>query len=111
MRRLALGLLALLLAGCSQAAALAPVGGSRPTQVRFAAIDVLLDHHTAVLVAPVCTRSGDDVSCTGSTVDHRIITVTAPASDKTRMTVVVGATTVFDGAFLDVLDAHARSGS
>ena len=43
------------LTGCSQVAALAPVGGDHLTMVRFAAIDVLVDEGIDVLTAPVCS--------------------------------------------------------
>lgn len=44
----------LLLGGCSQVAALAPVGGDGLAEVRYGAIDVLLAEGVDVLEAPVC---------------------------------------------------------
>ena len=50
---------ALLVAGCSQVSALAPVGGDRVTEVRYAANDQLLKAGTDVMTAPVCTMATD----------------------------------------------------
>ncbi len=109
MKRLsALVAVGLLTAGCSQTAALAPVGGNHLTVVRFAAIDVLTDRTVAVMVAPVCTDVGDDVTCEGSTTDGTAIRVRSTAADRTAMTVIVGSDVLYEGPIQDVLDAAAR---
>ena len=100
--------LALLTAGCSQTDALAPVGGNHPTEVRFAAIDLLTQHGVPVMVAPVCTDVDDDVTCEGSTTDGTVISVRSSAAARTEMTVTVGSDVLYDGSIQDVLDAAAR---
>jgi hypothetical protein len=99
---------AALLAGCSQTAALAPVGGDRLTEVRFAANDVLLQNGVQILTAPVCTASGDAVSCAGSTMDSQPIAVSSAASDQGDLTVTVGGRVLYQGSLQGVLDAAAR---
>ncbi|MBN9606764.1 MAG: hypothetical protein J0G30_09155 [Actinomycetales bacterium] len=106
-----LGLAALALTGCSQIAAIAPVGGDHLAEVRYAAIDLLLHAQVDVLTAPVCTQSSDDaVSCTGTTVDGATITVDSPADDPTVLTVTVGSEQVYSGSIQDVLE-KAMAGS
>lgn len=100
------------LTACSQAAALAPVGGNRLAEVRFAALDVLTAQQVDVLVAPVCTASGPDdatITCTGTTSDGAAIGVSSTASDQATMSVTVGGTSIFRGAYLDILDRAARA--
>lgn len=100
----------LVLAGCSQVAALAPVGGDRLSEVRYAANDVLLDADVALMTAPVCTMSGDvSVTCTGETVDGRAIEVSSSADDPDALSVMVGGESVYDGSLDDVLE-KASSG-
>jgi hypothetical protein len=96
---------ALLLAGCSQVSALAPVGGDRVTEVRYAANDLLVTAGVDVMTAPVCTMASDKaVTCTGETFDHRAIHVESAAADQERMKVTVGATTLYSGDIQSVLD-------
>lgn len=108
MRRLLLVAAVLLTAGCSQAAALAPVGGNRLTEVRFAGNDVLVSHEVAVLVAPVCTQTPADVSCRGSTVDGAVVLVRSTSDAPDKVTVSVAGEVLYSGAIQDVLDAAAR---
>ncbi|MBN9181731.1 hypothetical protein [Microbacterium sp.] len=104
-------LLAPLLAGCSQVAAIAPVGGDHLAEVRYAAIDVLLDKGIDVLVAPDCTQAASGaVSCTGKTTDGTPLAATSPADDQTVVTVTVGDRTLYSGAIMTVLDDAARKG-
>lgn len=42
-------------AGCSQTAALAPVGGAELGNLRYAVNDVLFEQGIEILVAPVCS--------------------------------------------------------
>lgn len=105
----ALGLAAVSLVGCSQIAALAPVGGDALAAVRFAANDVLLDHGVDILVAPVCEDPGDgSLRCQGETVEGEEILVTSPAGNPPTMTVTVGSETLYTGSVQDVLDGAAR---
>ena len=100
------------LTGCSQTAALAPVGGNQLAEVRFATIDVLLDAGIGIQVAPVCTAAANqDVSCAGTSVDGRALTSTSLASDQDTMTVKAGTTTVYRGSIEDVLNRHSRATS
>ncbi len=100
---------ALVLAGCSQFQALAPVAGDNSAAVRFAANDVLQGADVDLLAAPVCTVAADEsISCTGKTVDHEPITVTSQAAASPTMTVTVGTRTLYSGSVQDVLDGAAR---
>ncbi len=103
----------IVIAGCSQVAALAPVSGNRITEVRFAANDVLLDRAIALAVAPVCDQDGPTITCAGTTAAGEPIAVTAsgPAAPADTLTVSVGGTTIYQGSVRDVLDASARSTS
>lgn len=107
-----LGLLMMpVLAGCSQVAAIAPVGGSHLAEVRYAAIDVLLGAGTDVLTAPVCAQAASgEVSCAGETVDGDAIAVVSPADDRSVVTVTVGDRELYSGSIMDVLDDAARNG-
>ena len=113
------GLLAAALAvvavtACSQTAALAPVGGDRLTEVRFAALDVLVAQHIDVLVAPVCSASGRDdatISCVGTTVDQQTIRAVSTSDDQQDLEVLVAGKSIFRGALQDVVDAAARPSS
>lgn len=111
-RRRACALLVLLVvSGCSQVAALAPVGGNRLAEVRFAALDVLLDAEVELLTAPVCAAPvGDEVECVGSTVDGTAVTVMSPAGETFTMTVRIGDEILYAGPVRDVLDRAAEGG-
>ncbi|MFN8149173.1 MAG: hypothetical protein U0R76_17125 [Candidatus Nanopelagicales bacterium] len=106
MRRVvALAAAALLLAGCSQVAALAPVGGDRVTGVRYAANDLLVSNGIDVMTAPVCVMATDKgVTCQGTTLDGQDIRVVSTAADQARMVLTVGTRTVYDGDIQAVLD-------
>lgn len=106
------GAAALLLAGCSQLAAIAPVGGNRLSDVRYAANDILVREEIDILTAPVCEEADDKaVTCSGETVDGDAITVESPADDQTRLTITVGGTVLFEGVIQDVLDEAMRPAS
>lgn len=112
MRRATLLLLALpLLAGCSQVAALAPVGGDDVAQVRFAAIDVLVAEGIDILDAPVCTLDGDAITCAGSTVDGEDITVLSSSADDATITVKVGTDTLYEGSLNELIEKFVRGES
>lgn len=99
------------LAGCaSQLDGLAPVGGDAMTGVKFAATDVLLERKFGILEAPVCTETGDTVSCVGSLTDGAVISVQADIGTKPHtMTVTVGGSVVYDGEVQTILDEAARA--
>lgn len=93
-----------LLAGCSQVAAISPVGGTRLAEVRFATGDVLVAKGVDILSGPDCEQADDrTVTCTGETVDGDAITSESPASDETQLTVTVGGTTIYSGTVMDAL--------
>lgn len=112
MRRLfGAGALALVMAltGCSQVAAIAPVGGSHQAEVRYAAIDVLVDADIEVMVAPVC--ESDDagaITCEGETTDGTVISVVSTAADQTSVEVRVGDDVIYSGSIMEVLNRAAR---
>ena len=106
-----LAVVGVLLAGCSQISAIAPVGGSHLAEVRYAAIDVLVDADVEILTAPVCAQApSGEVSCQGKTTDGTKITVDSPADDKTVLTVTVGDSELYSGSIMKVLDEAARNG-
>lgn len=99
------------LTGCSQTAALAPVGGDRLAEVRFAALDVLTTLKVEILVAPVCTASGPGdaaITCVGTTTDQKTIAVSSTANDQDRFEVLVNGESIFTGVVIDVLNSAAR---
>lgn len=97
------------LTGCSQVAALAPVGGDHLTMVRFAAIDVLVDEGIDVLTAPVCSAEpGGATRCEGETVDGEAIAVRSSADDPTSLTVEVDGRVLYSGSIQEIIDEAAR---
>lgn len=106
-RPLLVAALVLPLAGCSQVAALAPVGGDTVTTVRIAANDVLLDHGVRILRAPVCTTETDRYLCTGTAVEGDITVVAPKDADPLVMTVKAGPETVYDGPVQQVVESAA----
>jgi hypothetical protein len=96
------------LSGCSQVAAVAPVGGNHLTEVRFATIDVLQQKGIALEKVPTCTRASDGgVSCAGTAEDGAAISSASPAADPDSFTVSVGSDTVFTGSVSAVIDQAA----
>lgn len=92
------------LAGCSQVAAIAPVGGDRVSNVRYAALDVLVAEGVELLTAPDCVEKDRSVSCTGSSLDGATITVTSTAADEDHLEIVVGTATLFSGSLSAVIN-------
>ena len=102
---------AALLTGCSQTQALAPVGGNRLAEVRFATNDLLISADVEILTAPVCTASGAkdaDITCTGATIDNQVIRSTSTAKDQSNLDVTVGSRSIYHGSLMSVLDSNAR---
>ena len=99
------------LVGCSQTAALAPVGGDRLAMVRFAANDVLVHERINILTAPICSASGGAVTCHGTTLADEPITVTSRADDQADMDVTVGTRTLYHGSVQAELNVNARPAS
>lgn len=100
-----------LLAGCSQVAAISPVGGTRLAEVRFATADVLVAEAVDILSGPDCAQARDlTVTCSGETVDGDRITSESPGSDPALLTVVVGGDTLYDGSLLDALEDALETG-
>lgn len=98
-------LMTAILSGCSQISAIAPVGGDRLAEVRYAANDILLEEGVALLTAPVCTTPDEvAVTCTGETADGREIAAESTAADQDVIRVTVGGATVYEGSLRDVLE-------
>jgi hypothetical protein len=96
----------LALSGCSQISAIAPVGGDRVSEVRYAALDVLAQNEVDVLTVPTCSMADDrEVTCTGSTLEGGTIDVVSTAADQTEFTVTVAGETLFSGSIQSVLEA------
>jgi hypothetical protein len=104
MRRLAWLLAAPLLVGCSQLDALQQVSGVPLSTVRVAAYDVLVDKKVPIKVAPICTETPEQFTCTGSTLDDEPIEVTVPNDEQQVMTVTVGGEQIFRGPVQDVIE-------
>lgn len=98
--------LASVLTGCSQVAAIAPVGGSREAEVRYAAIDVLLSAGINVRTAPACVLVDKDreVRCAGDTFDGEKIAAHSPADAPDTFSVTVGDRTLYTGSIHEVLE-------
>lgn len=113
MRRLIpLALLALTLTGCTQLSAIAPVGGERVSEVRYAALDLLVRDDVDVLVAPVCEMADDrEVTCSGTTLNGGTIEVVSSASDQTNLTVTVDGSVLYSGSIQDVLESALEPSS
>lgn len=103
----ALVLAGLCLAGCSQAAALAPVGGDRLAEVRFGTLDALVAAEIGISTAPTCTQETDGtVSCTGTTNDGRKISSISRGSSP-DIEILVGGERLYSGSLADLLDRAA----
>lgn len=99
------------LAGCSQVAAIAPVGGDHLAEVRYAAIDVLLAAEVDILTAPDCTQApSGEVTCLGETADGTRISAVSPADDQTVFSVMLGDRELYSGSIMTVIDDAARNG-
>jgi len=84
---------ALVLAGCSQVAAIAPVGGDRLAEVRYAGTDVLLEEGIEILAAPVCTSPDEiAVTCEGETMDGEVILLAVTAASALPLALQLAAT-------------------
>jgi hypothetical protein len=104
-------LAAVVLAGCSQVAAIAPVGGDRLAEVRFAGLDVLTSEGVDVRTAPVCAQTDDlTVTCEGDTFDDAAIRVSSPGATPDDLEVVVGADTLYSGSLQSVLEKAMTNG-
>jgi len=96
----------LLLTGCSQIAAIAPVGGNRTSEVRYAALNILVRDEVDVLAAPSCAMADDrTVTCTGTTLDSGAIDVVSKADDEANLTVTVGGSVLYSGSIQEVLES------
>lgn len=112
MRRVGAGavlILVLLLAGCSQVAAISPVGGSRLAEVRFATLDLLVQHAVDVRTAPICNADAKTITCVGDDAAGDAIAAESLASDTDRLTVKVGGATLYDGSLQSVLEGAMES--
>lgn len=98
------------LAGCSQAAALAPVGGNVQSEVRYATIDVLLAHQVPIGTTPVCSAAPNGgVSCVGKAVAGDAI-ASRMAAGSTTLVVEVGGSTLYRGSMWAVLRTASEAG-
>ncbi len=98
-------------AGCSQTAALAPVGGAELGDLRYAVNDVLTDKGIEILVAPVCSGTGAEITCAGTTTGNEPITATATSDDASTVKIEVGSTVLYSGSVQDVLDRNSTVGA
>lgn len=96
------------LTGCSQVAAVAPVGGTRLAQVRFGTLDALVEADIEVLTAPVCTEAAaGTITCTGTALDGRAITSVSRGASPDSLKVVVDGDIIYSGSLTDLLDRAA----
>ena len=100
----------LTLAGCSQIAAIAPVGGGRESEVRYAAIDVLMAEGVEILTAPVCepANAEREIRCVGETFERERIDVHSPGDAPDTFTLTVGERMLYAGSIRTVLEAAMR---
>ncbi|WP_248241993.1 hypothetical protein [Microbacterium kunmingense] len=99
-------ILTLAVAGCSQIAAIAPVGGDRLAEVRYAVNDILIEQEIGILIAPVCTVGSDEatVTCEGTTRDQQAVDAVSTAASPDDLVVRVGDEVVYDGSLIEVLE-------
>ena len=98
-------------AGCSQVAAISPVGGSRLAEVRFAVGDVLVREGIELLVAPVCAAEPDaTIGCEGTRLDGARIIATAPGDDLDTVTITVDDESLYAGSIMGVLETAMEPG-
>ena len=102
---------AVLLTGCSQIDALAPVGGEAQTTIRNATYDVLLDNGVEILVAPTCAKESTQIICRGSTVTGAPIVATGASTKPYTLRIEVDGVVIFDGSATDVLADALLEGS
>ncbi|OZF32002.1 hypothetical protein CH294_19695 [Rhodococcus sp. 14-2483-1-1] len=98
-------------AGCSQTAALAPVGGAELGNLRYAVNDVLVEQDIEILVAPVCSGTGADIECAGKTTGNETITGSATSDDASTVEIKVGTNVLYSGSVQDVLDRNSTVGA
>ncbi|KQU57241.1 hypothetical protein ASG84_16710 [Rhodococcus sp. Leaf278] len=98
-------------AGCSQTAALAPVGGAELGNLRYAVNDVLFEKGIDILVAPVCSGTGADIECAGETTDNEAISGSATSDDASTVEIKVGTEVLYSGSVQDVLDRNSTVGA
>ncbi|MCC8930928.1 hypothetical protein [Rhodococcus sp. I2R] len=103
--------LALVLAGCSQVDALAPVGGAGVADLRYATNEVLLEKGVDILVAPVCDGQGLALRCVGETVGNETITATSTSEDESSFDLVVGTSVIYSGPVQSVLERNGTAGA
>lgn len=98
----------LILAGCSQIAALKQVSGVPITTLTIAANDVLVAQRVPVLEAPKCRldSAANKYQCSGSTLSGSKIDVTAPDQENLIMTIKVGGKEIFSGGVQDVIESN-----
>ena len=101
----------LALAGCSQIAALAPVGGDDVAMVRFATIDVLVAEGVEILDAPTCELEGSAITCSGTIVGGDTISTVSSSADDATIVITVGSQTLYDGSLTDLLASYMRGDS
>lgn len=100
---LALPVVTLTVAACSQIGALTPVGGDNITTVRNAVYQVLVEQQVELLVAPKCTVASAGFTCSGTTVDGALIEAAATGTTPFPLTITIAGATVFEGNAVEVL--------
>ena len=96
------------LVGCSQINALAPVSGGPLQTVRVGVLDVLVRDDIPILVAPVCTQEPTQFTCLGSTIDGKEITAESTLTKPYMITVAVGGVVLYEGDVQVILDNAAQ---
>ena len=97
-----------LVAGCSQIAAYAPVSGGPRSTVEIAIGDVLAAQTVPVLVRPECAKAEAGFLCEGSTTDGLPIVATSTGSAPFMLRITVGDAVIFDGDAQDAIDASMQ---
>ncbi len=97
-------LVAPLLAGCSQVAALQQVSGVPLATAEIAAADVLVAQDVPLLKAPNCTETATGFTCSGTTLDGRPIAVSVSNDEQQIMTITVDGRQIFTGPVQDVIE-------
>lgn len=113
MKRLAsaAALAVVMVSGCSQVDAYAPVSGGPKSTVEIAVADVLAAQQVPVLVRPECELVEQAFACKGSTTAGQPIVATSTATAPFMLTLTVGDTVIFDGDAQDAINDAMRAGS
>jgi hypothetical protein len=102
---------ALLIGGCSQIDAYAPVSGVPKSTIEIAIGDVLAAQAVPVLVRPECRLIDELYTCEGSTTTGERIFATSTSVKPFMLSLSVGEKKIYDGDAQDAINSAMRANS